>query len=103
VNQRLSPAARSAAGLHQKKHKSDPSRGSKLAISYVAEYLLTDLLTERSPIPGDPSSKVELIDFLKEFRGGGKEIRTPDPLHAMQVLYQLSYTPKRSIDSSSSI
>ena len=26
--------------------------------------------------------------------GGGKGIRTPDPLHAMQVLYQLSYTPK---------
>jgi hypothetical protein len=25
--------------------------------------------------------------------GGGKEIRTPDPLHAMQVLYQLSYAP----------
>ena len=26
--------------------------------------------------------------------GGGTGIRTPDPLHAMQVLYQLSYTPK---------
>jgi hypothetical protein len=26
---------------------------------------------------------------------GGKGIRTPDPLHAMQVLYQLSYTPAR--------
>ena len=25
---------------------------------------------------------------------GGTGIRTPDPLHAMQVLYQLSYTPK---------
>ena len=25
---------------------------------------------------------------------GAKEIRTPDPLHAMQVLYQLSYGPK---------
>ena len=25
--------------------------------------------------------------------GGGKEIRTPDPLLAGQVLYQLSYTP----------
>ncbi len=24
---------------------------------------------------------------------GGKETRTPDPLHAMQVLYQLSYAP----------
>ena len=25
--------------------------------------------------------------------GGGKEIRTPDPLRARQVLSQLSYTP----------
>ena len=25
--------------------------------------------------------------------GGGEETRTPDPLHAKQVLYQLSYTP----------
>ena len=25
--------------------------------------------------------------------GGGKESRTPDPLLARQVLYQLSYTP----------
>ena len=30
----------------------------------------------------------------RSFLCGGKEIRTPDPLHAMQVLYQLSYTPK---------
>ena len=29
------------------------------------------------------------------FGGGGKRIRTADPLHAMQVLYQLSYTPER--------
>ena len=27
--------------------------------------------------------------------GGGKEIRTPDPLRARQVLSQLSYTPKK--------
>ena len=26
--------------------------------------------------------------------GGGKESRTPDPLLARQVLYQLSYTPR---------
>ena len=26
---------------------------------------------------------------------GAKETRTPDPLHAMQVLYQLSYGPFR--------
>ena len=27
------------------------------------------------------------------FAYGAKETRTPDPLHAMQVLYQLSYGP----------
>ena len=27
--------------------------------------------------------------------GGGKEVRTPDPLLAKQVLSQLSYTPIR--------
>ena len=27
------------------------------------------------------------------FEDGAKETRTPDPLHAMQVLYQLSYGP----------
>ena len=31
---------------------------------------------------------------FKVFICGGKGIRTPDPLHAMQVLYQLSYTPE---------
>lgn len=25
---------------------------------------------------------------------GAKETRTPDPLHAMQMLYQLSYSPE---------
>ena len=34
------------------------------------------------------------LHLAVEFDGGGKETRTPDPLHAMQVLYQLSYTPK---------
>ena len=28
------------------------------------------------------------------FINGAKRIRTADPLHAMQVLYQLSYGPK---------
>ena len=29
------------------------------------------------------------------FPDGAKRIRTADPLHAMQVLYQLSYGPKK--------
>ena len=28
-----------------------------------------------------------------DFTGGAKRNRTVDPLHAMQVLYQLSYSP----------
>ncbi len=32
-------------------------------------------------------------ECLKGIHGGGKESRTPDPLLARQVLYQLSYTP----------
>ena len=28
-----------------------------------------------------------------DLKNGAKETRTPDPLHAMQVLYQLSYGP----------
>jgi len=41
--------------------------------------------------------KIEKLEKPYEIRrliGGGKGIRTPDPLHAMQVLYQLSYTPE---------
>ena len=30
---------------------------------------------------------------------GAKETRTPDPLHAMQVLYQLSYGPMNAGDA----
>ena len=36
----------------------------------------------------------ELIDITKENPDGAKRTRTADPLHAMQVLYQLSYGPK---------
>ena len=39
-----------------------------------------------------PTSK-EASERLRKF-SGAKETRTPDPLHAMQVLYQLSYGPK---------
>jgi len=34
--------------------------------------------------------------------GGGKEIRTPDPLLAKQMLYQLSYAPAATLVSSQS-
>ena len=32
-------------------------------------------------------------------KNGAKETRTPDPLHAMQVLYQLSYGPMNAGDA----
>ena len=34
------------------------------------------------------------MQLHKTLRCGDKEIRTPDPLLAKQVLYQLSYTPE---------
>ena len=52
----------------------------------------------RTPVPTVKGSCPRPLDDgdLKHFSfGGGKRIRTADPLHAMQVLYQLSYTPKR--------
>ena len=44
----------------------------------------------------EPSSFYRLQDVDKKRAcvvGGGKEIRTPDLLNAIQALYQLSYTP----------
>ena len=38
-----------------------------------------------------PGTKKPRIDL--GFSSGAKRIRTADPLHAMQVLYQLSYGP----------
>ena len=32
---------------------------------------------------------------LTIFHGGADQTRTDDPLHAMQVLYQLSYNPNK--------
>ena len=37
---------------------------------------------------------VKIIGSTSENPDGAKRIRTADPLHAMQVLYQLSYGPK---------
>ena len=39
---------------------------------------------------------VKLIGITNEKPDGAKRTRTADPLHAMQVLYQLSYGPKTS-------
>lgn len=38
----------------------------------------------------------------KEVHGGGKRIRTDDPLLAKQMLYQLSYTPMNQTEHTKS-
>ena len=45
--------------------------------------------TKRRPLPPDTRKPRLSLGFIN----GAKETRTPDPLHAMQVLYQLSYGP----------
>ena len=50
----------------------------------------------RTPVPTVKGSCPRPLDDGDSSNcGGGKRIRTADPLHAMQVLYQLSYTPDR--------
>ena len=39
-------------------------------------------------VPGNPAV----------FTGGAEGTRTPDPLHAMQVRYQLRHSPKKYFD-----
>jgi hypothetical protein len=38
--------------------------------------------------------QVTLEPLISQTTGGGKRVRTADPLLAKQVLFQLSYTPK---------
>ncbi len=45
--------------------------------------------------PAQVIRSVPLTNFPKETVGGGKRVRTADPLLARQVLSQLSYTPKK--------
>ena len=49
-----------------------------------------------SPFPSTKKGALRLPEIPCEeevLKNGAKETRTPDPLHAMQVLYQLSYGP----------
>ncbi len=45
------------------------------------------------------SSRQNISRRLGSLGNGAKETRTPDPLHAMQVLYQLSYGPMNAGDA----
>ena len=40
-----------------------------------------------------PFSQKGLPDFSESPNGGAKGIRTPDPLHAMEMRYQLRHSP----------
>jgi hypothetical protein len=45
---------------------------------------------------GTETKKAQSVTALFRYFRGAKETRTPDPLHAMQMLYQLSYSPVSS-------
>ena len=56
-----------------------------------------------SPVPGllslrqsERSRKGRRRRYVPNRRGGAEETRTPDPLLAKEVLYQLSYGPRGS-------
>ena len=53
-------------------------------------------MPEDSRIPGLHTEEMALRGPVQSTvsRGGAEGIRTPDPLHAKQVLSQLSYSPK---------
>ena len=55
------------------------------------------IITHIYPLLSDPDYcglLTKLIGITSENPDGAKRTRTADPLHAMQVLYQLSYGPK---------
>ena len=62
------------------------------------ESLKANFQLNRQKIPIKINSRVYeiFLILLSEEISGAKRIRTADPLHAMQVLYQLSYGPKKS-------
>ena len=53
------------------------------------------IVKEINPQVVDVEYKKRDPQFASLFFSGAKESRTPDLLHAMQALYQLSYNPER--------
>ena len=72
----------------------------------IARSALSSVLSQRphghSPPAGLPPKTLLVNESIKKTSkfilksGGAKEIRTPDPLRAKQVLSQLSYSPTRT-------
>ena len=51
-----------------------------------------------APKPGRTNHpESEVLPLTCYFIGGAEGIRTPDPLHAMEVRYQLRYSPANRI------
>ncbi len=56
----------------------------KIQSEYLFSKLLKNIVTQFC---------VLFLLHTTQYHGGGKRVRTDDPLLAKQVLYQLSYTP----------
>ena len=67
---------------------------------WIAQYTIArrePIITHIYPLLSDTNYfglLTKLIGIISENHNGAKRTRTADPLHAMQVLYQLSYGPK---------
>ena len=68
-------------------------------LSYTRHTVCTIVVLLLSLCPPSPRLRWTLkflnraLCAITKFRGGADQTRTDDPLHAMQVLYQLSYNP----------
>ena len=72
-------------------------------LSYTRHTVCTIVVLLLSLCPPSPRLRWTLkflnraLCAITKFRGGADQTRTDDPLHAMQVLYQLSYNPVRKL------
>ena len=71
-----------------------------LTLNYLVYFFICGILsffTKKYVITTEATGMYPLfIGITSENPDGAKRTRTADPLHAMQVLYQLSYGPKKS-------
>ena len=74
---------------------SRPNR-PKLKIPHLRDLLMGRITGLEPATFGTTNQRSNQLSYIRhtELRGGADRTRTDDPLHAMQVLYQLSYNPK---------